>query len=173
MVGRGFVPEGVKSIGQVTDQLSRLITILARDREQGADRNATMEQQTKLEFYDHLARSEPEPEKGAEKLEIPRAPAVPKASEPKDNGAVEIPKAEASGWAVQVASLDNESKAIKLAEKLKRLGYPAFTYRTVVKGAVFHRVRCGPFKARVDAEAAKRSLLEKEKIDAFLTMVGQ
>ncbi|MFO8091340.1 MAG: SPOR domain-containing protein [Desulfatiglandaceae bacterium] len=173
MVGRGFVPEGVKSIGQMTDQLSRLITILARDREQGADRNAAMEQQTKLEFYDYLSRSDPEPEKGTAKLEIPRASAVPKASEPKDDGAVEIPKAEESGWAVQVASLDNESKAIKLVEKLKRLGYPAFTYKTVVKGAVFHRVRCGPFKARVDAEAAKRSLLEKEKIDAFLTMIGQ
>jgi hypothetical protein len=173
MVGRGFVPEGVKSIGQMTDQLSRLITVLASDRERGSDRNAATEQQTKLEFYDHLSRSDHGPEKGTAKVESPRAPAAPTASAPKEDRAFEIPEAEEPVWAVQVASLDNESKAIKLAEKLKKLGYPAFTYKTLVKGAVYHRVRCGPFKARSDAEAAKRSLLEKEKIDAFLTTVGQ
>jgi DedD protein len=173
MVGRGFIPEGVKSIGQMTDQLTRLITILASDRERVTDPNAAMEQQTKLEFYDHLPRSDSEPGKGPADVQTPRATLAPQPSGAQDDGAVETPDTKDSAWAVQVASLDNESKAVKLVEKLKKLGYPAFTYKTLVKGAAFHRVRCGPFESRADAEAARRSLFEKERIDAFLTTVGQ
>jgi cell division septation protein DedD len=169
MVGRGFIPEGVKSIGQMTDQLTRLMTILANDRERGADQNAAMKQQTRLEFYDHLSRPDPEVETKPAKVEIPKEAVAPKAPGRQESGAVEIPTPKESGWAVQVASLDSESKAAELTENLQRLGYPAFTYKAVVKGAVFHRVRCGPFESRADAEATRRSLLEKEKIDAFLT----
>jgi len=173
MVGRGFIPEGVKSIGQMTDQLTRLMTILANDREHSADQNAAVNQQTRLEFYDHLSGPDSELEKKTTHVEAPRQPTAPEASGQQHDGAIEIPKADESSWAVQVASLDSESKAVKLTEKLKKRGYPAFTYRAVVKGSVFHRVRCGPFESRAAAEAAKRSLVEKEKIDAFLTTVGQ
>jgi hypothetical protein len=173
MVGRGFVPEGVRSLGQMTDQLSRLVAILGSDRDRGADRTAAMNHQTKLEFYDHLPQSTPGPEKGAAGGKIPQAAAVPKPAESRDSEAAGAPEAETTGWVVQVASLDNATKAAELTKKLKTMGYPAYTYKTFVKGSAFHRVRCGPFEARADAEAARRSLAEKENINSFLTTVGQ
>lgn len=170
MVGRGFVPEGVKSLGHMTEQLTRLVAIIGSDRERTAGTVSELEHQAGLEFYDQLARTAP----GTAEIKTgpispaPLPPSTPAPAAPEPPGAAERGKAR---WVVQVASLDNEAKAAELTERLKARGYPAYTYRTFIHGTAFHRVRCGPFQTRSEAEAAKRLLEEREKISAFLTTV--
>ena len=170
MVGRGFVPEGVRSLGQMTEQLARLVTILGTDRDEDTAQVAGPGQETALEFYDRLARA---PSGGkSERVggRIPAAPAPPAAPP-----AVEAPSPspEPGKWVVQVASLDSEPKALELTEKLKTLGYPAYTYKTIISGTPYHRVRCGPFESRSDAEAARQRLSDQHKVNGFLTTLDQ
>ncbi len=178
MVGRGFVPEGVRALGQMTEQLTRLVTILGSDRD---TRPATgPEQQATLEFYDQLGRAPTEATTERKRGKIPPAPAStapPAVSQtaappaPSDTAPPLVEEAEKSGWVVQVASLDSEPKALRMTENLRDLGYPAYTYKTFVRGIAFHRVRCGPFDNRADAETTKRLLGESQGIEAFITMV--
>ena len=170
LVGRGFVPEGVRSLGHMTEQLTRLVTILGSDRERSAGTVSGLDHQARLEFYDQLAGTAPgTPERNVVKIQpASPAPSAPAPAAPEPPGAAERGKAR---WVVQVASLDNEAKAAALTERLKTRGYPAYTYRTFIQGSAFHRVRCGPFETRAEAEAAKQLLAEREKINAFLTTV--
>jgi cell division protein FtsN len=170
MVGRGFIPDGVKTLGQMTEQLSRLIAVLASDRDRATEQTTATKQQTRLDFYDHLSRSDQGRKEETAGGKIPQAPA---AAPPETDSPRKDSRTENHGWVVQVASLDNEAKAAGLTEKLKKLGYPAYTYKTFVRGVAFHRIRCGPFETRTDAEEVRLSLAKKQGINSFLTTVGQ
>ena len=171
MVGRGFVPEGVRSLGHMTEQLTRLVAILGSDRERDTGTLPGKEKQARLDFYDQLARTAPGAATESAGGKITPARTSPSAPVPAGSGPPKITEGEKPRWVVQVASLDSESKAVELTEKLKNLGYPAYNYRTFVKGTSFHRVRCGPFQSKADAETTRRLLAEREKINAFLTTV--
>jgi DedD protein len=62
------------------------------------------------------------------------------------------------GWAVQVAALSKPDAANRVAQDLKRKGYPAFVVEHRAEGRVLYRVRVGPEADRAKAEAMARRL---------------
>lgn len=55
-------------------------------------------------------------------------------------------------FAIQVASLKDPEKARQLMNKFKEKGYPAFCQSSEVAGAIWHRVRIGPYPDREMAD---------------------
>lgn len=77
------------------------------------------------------------------------------------------------GFTVQIASLNNEEEAQKMVKRFQSLGYPAYFYRTTIKGRTRFRVRCGTFHNRKDAEKFKEELAKKEFVIGFVTGIEQ
>ena len=62
------------------------------------------------------------------------------------------------GWAVQVAALSKSEAANRMAQDLKKKGYPVFVAEHRSEGRVLYRVRVGPEAQREKAEALARRL---------------
>ncbi|MFC1883587.1 SPOR domain-containing protein, partial [Thermodesulfobacteriota bacterium] len=77
----------------------------------------------------------------------------------------------AGAFTVQIASLNSDREAQKVVERLKRLGYPAYSYKAMVNGRTRFRVRCGSFDDRKSAESLRKKLAEKEHVVGFVTAV--
>jgi cell division septation protein DedD len=72
------------------------------------------------------------------------------------------------GYTVQVASLDNENKAVKMADRLKNRGHPAYVKKVNVKGKTYYRVRCGRFSDKKEASDYEKLLTKQDKIKGFV-----
>jgi cell division septation protein DedD len=77
------------------------------------------------------------------------------------------------GFTIQIASLNSEDEARKMVKRFQSLGYPAYFYRTTVKGITRFRVRCGTFQTRKDAEEFREKLAKKEFVVGFVTGIEQ
>jgi len=76
-------------------------------------------------------------------------------------GASAIPEsggARLSGYAVQVAAVENLEEARTLSDQLTRAGYSVYLTPATVHQVRFHRVRVGPFQTRQTAQEAARRL---------------
>jgi cell division septation protein DedD len=97
--------------------------------------------------------------------------------EPTGRGQKPLPKpakkveeaSKGGGFTVQIASLNTEKEAQRLVNRLKKNGFPAYFYKTKVKGRTRFRVRCGSFNDRKSAEAFRKKLAKKEHIVGFIT----
>lgn len=69
-------------------------------------------------------------------------------------------------WVVQVGSFSHSSNALNLRDKLRKNNHRAFVDEATSKeGKLFYRVRVGPYKIKLEAEAAKTGLSKKLKLD--------
>lgn len=81
----------------------------------------------------------------------------------------EIKSTETGGaYTVQVASLDSENKAVKMAGRLKNRGHPAYVKKVNVKGKTYYRVRCGRFIDKKEAGDYEKLLTQQDKIKGFV-----
>ena len=68
-------------------------------------------------------------------------------------------------WTVQVASLTNSKRALKLRDRLKQQDFSAFVEEITKEGKKFYRVRVGPELKRKEAEALQQNIKKKMKLD--------
>jgi cell division septation protein DedD len=61
-------------------------------------------------------------------------------------------------YVIQIAALDEKSKAEDMVRKLSEGGVEAYLQETVVKGKTFYRVRCGKFLTKEEANAYGQKL---------------
>ena len=195
LVGRGFFPQGVETLSKLRIPIGRLQGIVSNRKTSDLDSIKGLDKNPEFEFYDQLSVKKGELAKnnksGAKKAGRPtelakrfetdkssarkvEAPEKSQSNFNKGGGqtkpAGEIKSMDTGGaYTVQVASLDSESKAVKMADQLKSGGYPAYVHKGNVKGKTYYRVKCGRFKDKKEAGDFKSLLYQKEKIKGFVT----
>lgn len=68
---------------------------------------------------------------------------------PSDDKYSSVPK----GFAIQIASFDNESKAVNESSRIRGMSYSTYIDKAFVNGKYFYRVKIGPFLNKHDAFA--------------------
>jgi cell division septation protein DedD len=71
-------------------------------------------------------------------------------------------------YSVQVASLKDRGRTEQMVERLIKAGYPAYSYKTFIKGEAYYRVRCGPLSSADQAKSLAARLSEKEGFKPFI-----
>ncbi len=195
LVGRGFFPQGVETLSKLRIPIGRLQGVIGSRKTSDLDAIKGLDKNPEFEFYDQLSVKKGELVKNnksgtkkagrqtvlAKRFEPDKSPArkveAPKKdqSNPNKGGGQAKPSGESKSmdtggaYSVQVASLDSESKAVRMADRLKIGGYPAHVYKVNVKGKIYYRVKCGRFKDKKEAGDFKSLLYKKEKIKGFVT----
>ncbi len=179
LVGRGFLPEGVKHLTELTSQITRLQDMVSNKKHSDLEVIKNRDKAPKFAFYDELSKKKEEtaktnkpPTKQIEKKEAASktqpvekiAVAPPVQENPVKNG----PK-----HTVQIASLESEIQAIRMVNKMVGRGYPAFYLKAHVKGKTYFRVRCGKFESRKEAGEFLTLLARRENIKGFVTRVDK
>ncbi len=122
-----------------------------------------------FDFYDVLSSKKQE----AAKKHHPavRSEKPPRTSTPTSRvkpARVAKPARTGHGYALQVGSFRERSRAMKLVARLTDKGYPVFCSRTEVNEKIYYRVVCGPFKNEKQAHGYKKNLSDKEGIPALV-----
>lgn len=171
LVGRGVFPEGVEALTELKSQIVRLQGMLTREEPPVLERIKKSDRKPKFAFYDEL---------GAKKEAVPKkqnhlggtTPATRKKKGEKQDKQIKAPMTDGS-YALQLASLESEAKAIRMIARLTNQGFPVYSYKVRVKGKIFYRVRCGTFKTRKEANYYKTLLAKEEKINGFVIRVNK
>lgn len=195
LVGRGFFPQGVETLSKLRIPIGRLKGVVINKKTSDLDSIKGLDKNPEFEFYDQLSVKKGEvankSRSGAKKAErqtelakrfetdkrsANKVEALKKSQSDLNKGggqtkpAGEIkPMGTGGAYTVQVASLDSESKAVKMADQLKSGGYPAYVHKVNVKGKIYYRVKCGRFEDKKEAGDFKSLLYQKEKIKGFVT----
>ena len=158
-VDRGFFSEGVKTLQELKGQVANIQALVTRKDSSELDVIKNVEKDPELAFYEKLSGKKEEVRR---KIQPSVKKRLDKPRKPLQEGVV---------YAVQIASLDNEIKASAMVKRLLDRGYPAYSYRVIIKGKTYYRVRCGPFKNKEEAGKLKNLLAKKEKIKGFVARV--
>lgn len=85
------------------------------------------------------------------------------------DGAALAPAGSDGGFQLQVASFKDQGEADRLVEDLRRRGHRAFRQAAYVPArGLWHRVRVGPFKSRLEAARYKGEFEKTERMTPFL-----
>jgi cell division septation protein DedD len=119
------------------------------------------------------AQAAPRPAEAAPRATAPASPttaAKPAAtSAPKPAATAASAEPAGSGYVVKIVAYRDRAQADSLASRLSVKGYAAYVVTVSGKGAPLYSVRVGKFKARADAEAAKRRLEKEEQFKPLIT----
>jgi len=108
------------------------------------------------------ANGAPKAEKPAETKSAPKPDPKADAKAPADkSGAAAASHDAGPGFSVQLAAFSDNYGANALSNKLKKLGYPAYTEPLQTSRGTLYRVRVGPFASR-EVAAASRDKLKGE-----------
>lgn len=154
-VGRGFLPEGVKTLSKLRLPITKLQNMVGKRNSSELDFIKKLDKDPKLSFYKELSTKKEETKRAS-----PRQTKV---------------KGSKSGqeYTVQIASLDSEKKASEVTRRLTSCGYPAYFYKVNIKGKDYFRVRCGRFSTRKEASEFSALMATEEKMRGFVTMVAE
>jgi len=195
LVGRGFFPQGVETLSKLRIPIGKLQGVVDSRKTSDLDSITGLDKKPKFEFYDHLsvkkeelARENKSDHKKAGKqaklakqfeadnrsvknAEVSKKnQSSPSKGEGQTKPAGETPFMVTGGsYTVQVASLDSENKATKMAGRLESQGYPATVHKVNIKNKTYYRVTCGKFKDKKEAGNFKRLLYQKQQIKGFVT----
>jgi DamX protein len=106
------------------------------------------------------------PQKAAATPSAPKPAAAP-AAKPAEAAAGADPAG--SGYVVKIVAYRDKAQSEALAARLAGKGYAAYVVTVAGKGAPLYSVRVGKFKARADADAAKRRLEKEEQFKPLIT----
>jgi cell division protein FtsN len=157
MVGRGFLPERMEGLWGSKGQA-------VNDKRGTKANHVPLIKEEELSFYNRLTdtksltRSEPPAQAPREERPEPSK---------KMNMAQEFPD-KLGGYHVQVAALKDREKTEQMVEGLIKAGYPAYYSKTLIKGEVYYRVRCGPLSNADQAKSLAARLSEKEGFKPFI-----
>ena len=194
-VGRGFLPQGVKSLSKLRLPIAKFQDMVGNKKTADLDGIKGLAKDPEFEFYDKLSakkgdvvnKSQSGTKKARGQTKLAKHFETDKRSTKKD----EIPKKSQSDfgkgggqtdlttginvtetvgtYTVQVASLENENKAARMADRLKKRGYTAYIHKVSIKGKTYYRVKCGKFNNKKEAGDFKSQLAQKEKINGFVS----
>ncbi|MCP4576771.1 MAG: SPOR domain-containing protein [Deltaproteobacteria bacterium] len=169
LAGRGLLPSGAKTLAELKNQIVKLQEMVGQKDTSELDEIKAVQKDARFAFYDELS-SKKAP------VVSPRKEPAKKNPEQKnavaDNVEETGPPSPNSGlYVVQVASLDQEKQALNMVNRLLKKGYPAYHYKTFIKGRSYYRVRCGTFKSRSEAVDNQRKLAENERLKGFVQKV--
>jgi cell division septation protein DedD len=180
LVGRGFLPEGVKNLTELRSQITKLQDMVSKKKNSDLDVIKNSKKTPKFAFYEELSKKKEEPvnvpkppKKKTDKKETATKPepvekieAVPPVQK-KPAQAVE----DGAKYTVQIASLEREIQAIRMVNEMVARGYPAFYLKANVRGKTYFRVRCGRFVSRKEADEFLKLLAGREKIKGFVARI--
>jgi SPOR domain len=191
LVGRGFLPGEVKTLTEMKLQIARLQDMVSKRDSSDLDKIRKLSKDPKFRFYNELsAKKEDAAKKGTQGLKNSydqsdldkrikaleelvakrRQPGVQKAEIIKTKASKEVDQPERSGmYTVQLASLESETEAAKIVNRLKNRGYPAYFYKASINGKIYYRVRCGTFRTESEAKNFKNILARKEGMSGFIS----
>lgn len=167
LAGRGLLPSGAKTLAEIKNQIAKLQEMVGQKGTSELNEIKALQKDSNFAFYDELSskkvaavpsRPSPKPEALNDKSAPPDTLKKP-----------ESPAAEL--YVVQVASLDQEKQAFSMVNRLVKKGYPAYHYKTFIKGRSYFRVRCGTFKTKAEAMETQQNLAEKEHLKGFVQKV--
>ena len=168
LVGRGVFPEGVEALTELKSQIVRLQNMLSRKETSVLEQVKRPDREPKFAFYDELAAKT----KRVPKKDHLRASNSAERKKPVKRHDKGIKALETGGsYALQLASLESETKAARMIERLTNQGYAAYSYKVHIKGKTYYRVRYGTFKTRKEANYYKNLLAREERIDALVIRV--
>ncbi len=199
LVGRGFFPQGVETLSKLRIPIDRLQGVVGSRKASDLDSIKGLDKNPEFEFYDQLSVKKGELAKNnksgakkaemqtelAKRFETDKSSAVKVEAPKKDQTnfnkggeqikpAGEIKSMDTGGaYTVQVASLDSENKAVKMAGRLKKRGHPAYVKKVNVKGKTYYRVRCGRFSDKKEAGDYEMLLAKQDKIKGFVIKLEQ
>jgi len=162
-VGKGMLPEKVESAIQVP--LQKLQVLLAKTRASEPEPPVLDAEDPKLSFYRKLSSKKDE---AAMKEQERTSPAEEPRTKEIRAPAIQQPQPPASGYTVQLASLDQQERASAMVNRLTQRGYPAYFYRVEIAGNPYYRVRCGSFGQASDAANLRDQLAREEKLQGFV-----
>ena len=97
-------------------------------------------------------------------------PTTTKPAESKSTAQPKKTESKTRAWAVQVASLTDRGKAMKLRDRLRKAGYKAFVESLHTSKGTVYRVRVGPVVQREKADALKNKIIRQLKLKDALVM---
>ena len=158
LVGRGFLLDGVKSFADLKAQFGRFQdrdSVLIGER----DKAPEFEFHYKLATKKKEAITEKSRTRVKKKIDNKRKT---KRIQPSQTGVV---------YTVQLASLENKTRAVELVNRLNERGYQAYFYQVNIGGKTYYRVRCGKFETKKQASDLQTLLAQNERLDGFVTTV--
>jgi cell division septation protein DedD len=186
-VGRGFLPQGIKTLSKLRLPIAKFQDMVGNKKTADLDGIKGLDKDPEFEFYDKLSgkkgevvnKSKPGTKKAGAQIKLGKrfGNEVPEKSQ-SDFGqgggqtglTTGINATETVGtYTVQVASLESENKAVRMADRLKKRGYPAYIHEVSIKDKTYYRVKCGKFNDRKEADDFKSLLAQKEKINGFVS----
>ncbi len=154
MVGRGMLPEGIKNLAELKDQIAMLQSSAREVQNSELKEGRAAAEDPEFRFHETLSRSDPLPAPQSTPKPGPERPSTP---------------AGGGDFTVQVASLNNGLQALKLTSQLVDRGYPAYFHAATAGGKALYRVRCGKFKSEKEARELAAALAGKENMSGFVT----
>lgn len=177
LVGRGFLPGAVTALSDLKDRLGIFQPKVSREKPQeDLDPTKKSNSEPKLDFFDNLSSKKVEPPKEAApprnaKKRVKTTTNAKRTNSLKQISPTSEPTAPVGKYTVQLASLEDKSKAEKFISDLVQRGYPAYFYEAKVKGKTYYRVRCGKFPSRKTAEEYATKLRKEAGMKGFVSRV--
>jgi cell division septation protein DedD len=171
LAGRGLLPSGAKTLAELKKQIVKLQEMVGQKDTSELDEIKAVQKDASFAFYDELSSKKApvvsprkEPPQKSSRQKTAAADNVKETGPPSPNSGL---------YVVQVASLDQEKQAFNMVNRLVKKGYPAYHYKTFIKGRSYFRVRCGTFKSRSEAVDLQRKLAENERLKGFVQKVNR
>jgi cell division septation protein DedD len=167
LVGRGFLPSAVSTISDLKAQMSKMQGLVPHSKTPAPPETQKIENDPKLAFYEKLSskkeevKKKPQEEKPAERKEIPSPSPKPVEKASSDPVGVQ--------YTVQVAALEERTKAEGMVSRLKGSGFDAYFNEVKIKGKTFYRIRCGKFRTKEEAGVQAKRLTERAGIKGFVS----
>jgi septal ring-binding cell division protein DamX len=190
LVGRGFLPGEVKTLTEMKLQIARLQDMVSKRDSSDLDTIRKLSKDPKFRFYNELsAKKEDVAKKGRqgqktrydqsdldkrikalEELVAKKSQPDVQKAEAETKTSKKVEQSERRGmYTVQLASLGSEIEAVKIVNRLKNSGYPAYFYEASINGKSYYRVRCGTFRTESEAKNFKNLLAQKEGMTGFVS----
>ncbi|RLB29302.1 MAG: hypothetical protein DRG87_07430 [Deltaproteobacteria bacterium] len=157
MVGRGCLPRSMDGLWFFKGKP-------VSDEQDDKAKHVPLIKEEELTFYNQLTDK-----KAKARSEAPRqAPPKDHVKPQKRAKLVHEETDKAGNYRVQVAALKNKMQTVEMVERLIKSGYPAYYYKTLIKGTVYYRIRCGPYTTVDQAKSLAARLIEKEGFKPFI-----
>ena len=134
-----------------------------KDDEQKKDHHVSLIKEEDLTFYDQLIDNK---DRANEKYSSQSL--LEDFDKPKKEPKITQKKEDVGGFSIQVAALKDRRAAEKMVDSLSKSGYPAYSYRTIINGEVFYRIRCGPFLSLSQAKQCGKRLADEKGFKPFI-----
>jgi SPOR domain len=178
LVGRGFIPDGVKSISELKAQIARLQGMLLHNKAPEPEPAKTNFEDPKLAFYEDLSIKKKEVARRGQSMEETRKEGEPKAVSHEKKmvqppSQKKTPSTSAYRFTIQLASLESSDKAKALTKRVSDKGFQAYYYEVRVKGKSRYRVRSGRFVTSGEAEQYAKEIFNALKIKGFTVKIDK